>query len=45
MSQVVGPDIYFIILDGYQRADALLDSYGYDHSAFTEGLKRAWVFT
>ena len=39
MSQVVGPDIYFIILDGYQRAGALLDSYGYDNSAFIEGLK------
>jgi len=39
MSQVAGPDIYFIILDGYQRADTLLDSYGYDNSAFTEGLQ------
>ena len=39
MSQVAGPDIYFIILDGYQRADTLLDSYGYDNSAFTKGLQ------
>ena len=39
MSQVAGPDIYFIILDSYQRADTLLDSYGYDNSAFTEGLQ------
>ena len=39
MSKVAGPDIYFIILDGYQRADTLLDSYGYDNSAFIEGLQ------
>ncbi len=39
MSQVAGPDIYFITLDGYQRADTLLESYGYDNSAFIEGLR------
>ena len=39
MSQVAGPDIYFIIPDGYQRADTLLDSYDYDNSAFIEGLQ------
>ena len=39
MSQVAGPDIYFITLDGYQRADTLLESYGYDNAAFIEGLQ------
>ena len=39
MSQAASPDIYFITLDGYQRADTLLESYGYDNSTFIEGLK------
>ncbi len=32
------PDIYYIILDGYERADVLLESYGYDNSGFLDGL-------
>jgi len=28
------PDIYYIILDGYARADVLQDLYGYDNSEF-----------
>ncbi|MBI2858159.1 MAG: hypothetical protein HYX90_03675 [Chloroflexi bacterium] len=28
------PDIYYIILDGYARADSLRDIYGYDNSKF-----------
>ncbi len=34
------PDIYYIVLDGYERADTLLDSYGYDNSGFLDGLKQ-----
>jgi hypothetical protein len=32
------PDIYYIILDGYGRADALEEIYGYDNSAFIDFL-------
>jgi hypothetical protein len=28
------PDVYYIILDGYARADTLKDIYGYDNSQF-----------
>jgi hypothetical protein len=33
------PDIYYIILDTYGRADALEELYGYDNSAFLNGLR------
>jgi hypothetical protein len=33
------PDIYYIVLDGYQRADVLLEAYGYDNSGFIQALK------
>ena len=33
------PDIYYIILDGYGRADVLQDEYGYDNSAFLSSLR------
>jgi hypothetical protein len=32
------PDIYYIILDGYGRADVLADLYGIDNQAFLEAL-------
>lgn len=32
------PDIYYIILDGYGRADVLRDVYNYDNSEFLEQL-------
>ncbi len=32
------PDIYYIILDGYARADILQDLYGYDNSQFLDFL-------
>jgi len=32
------PDIYYIILDGYARADVLQDLYGYDNAGFLAGL-------
>src|SRR3972149_6041208 len=39
-----GPlDIYYIILDGYGRADVLKDEYGYDNSDFLNTL-RDWGF-
>src|SRR5574341_1867696 len=33
------PDIYYIILDGYGRADVLKNQYGYDNSDFLTALK------
>lgn len=33
------PDIYYIILDGYGRADVLKDQFGYDNSDFLNELK------
>ena len=33
------PDIYYIILDGYARADILADLYAYDNSAFLAELE------
>lgn len=33
------PDIYYIILDGYTRADILGQYYGYDNSGFVESLE------
>jgi hypothetical protein len=32
------PDIYFIVLDGYARADLLQELYGFDNSQFLEEL-------
>jgi hypothetical protein len=34
-----GPDIYFILLDGYARADILQHYYGYDNRPFLDGLR------
>jgi hypothetical protein len=34
------PDIYYIILDGYTRGDALLEDLGYDNSPFLDELRR-----
>ena len=33
------PDVYYFILDSYGRADLLEQAYGYDNSAFIEGLQ------
>lgn len=33
------PNVYLIILDGYGRADNLLNLYGHDNTAFTEDLR------
>ena len=33
------PDIYYIILDGYGRADSLKDLYGFDNEPFLEFLR------
>lgn len=33
------PDIYFILLDGYSRADVLEKYYGFDNSPFLKGLE------
>ncbi|RJP26815.1 MAG: hypothetical protein C4520_00170 [Candidatus Abyssobacteria bacterium SURF_5] len=33
------PDIYYIILDSYSRADSLKQLYGYDNSSFIDFLK------
>jgi hypothetical protein len=34
------PDIYFILLDGYSRADVLGQHYDFDNSPFLQGLER-----
>lgn len=34
------PDIYYIILDGYGRADAIQELYSIDNSAFIDSLKQ-----
>lgn len=33
------PDIYYIILDTYTRADALMNDFGFDNSSFLEELR------
>ncbi len=33
------PDVYYIILDAYTRSDLLKKEYGYDNSAFLQGLR------
>lgn len=33
------PDIYYIVLDGYARADVLRERYGFDNGAFLSGLE------
>jgi len=38
------PNIYFIILDAYARADVLKDLYHYDNSAFLNHLERKGFF-
>lgn len=35
-----GPDIYFIILDAYGRADVLEEVYDYDNQPFLDGLRQ-----
>src|SRR5262245_872869 len=34
-----GPDIYFIVLDGYARSDILSQYYQFDNSEFLDGLR------
>jgi hypothetical protein len=34
------PDVYFIVLDGYARADVLAEHYGFDNGPFVRGLER-----
>jgi hypothetical protein len=38
-AQASGPDIYFIVLDSYTGHSTLLDRFGYDDSAFLDGLR------
>jgi hypothetical protein len=33
------PDVYFLVLDGYTRADALKQDFGYDNSTFLNSLR------
>jgi hypothetical protein len=40
----VHPDIYYLILDGYGRADVLREIYGYDNSEFMGFLKERGFF-
>ena len=41
----VKPDVYYIILDGYNRADTLLDLYGYDNQPFMDNLTQMGFIT
>jgi hypothetical protein len=34
------PDVYFVVLDAYDRQDVLLSEFGYDNSNFIDGLKK-----
>jgi hypothetical protein len=38
------PDIYYIILDGYPRADVLQDTFGFDNSGFIRALEARGFF-
>ncbi len=38
------PDIYYIVLDGYGRADVLRDLYGYDNQPFLDFLEQSGFF-
>jgi hypothetical protein len=38
------PDIYYIVLDGYGRADVLKNEYGYDNSDFLNSLRELGFF-
>ena len=38
------PDVYFIVLDGYTRGDALLDDFGFDNSEFLDNLRSMGFF-
>lgn len=38
------PDIYYIVLDGYGRADVLSDLYGFDNSDFLQFLEEKGFF-
>lgn len=38
--QAATPDIYYIILDGYGRADMLQTIYGFDNSSFVDALEQ-----
>ena len=40
IESIVLPDIYYIILDGYARADILEEFYQYDNSEFIEWLEK-----
>ncbi|MCJ7625878.1 MAG: LTA synthase family protein [Anaerolineaceae bacterium] len=38
------PDVYYIILDAYGRADKLMDYFGYDNSEFLDEMKARGFF-
>lgn len=44
LSEAESPDIYYIILDGYVRADVLEDFYDYDNSSFIGALEHRGFF-
>jgi len=39
-AKTAGPDIYFIVLDGYARADVLAKYYDFDNGPFLDGLRQ-----
>ncbi len=44
LAHTTGPDIYYIVLDAYARADVLLDDYGYDNALFLAQLREKGFF-
>ncbi|MEX0787165.1 MAG: hypothetical protein WD906_07765 [Anaerolineales bacterium] len=40
-----GPDIYYIVLDGFGRRDVLQEQYGFDLAPFLESLDRLGFYT
>jgi hypothetical protein len=35
----LGPNVYVVLLDGYQRADSLMDYFGFDNGPFLEAME------
>lgn len=42
--EMVKPDIYYIVFDGFARSDVLRDLYGLDNTSFLQGLKARGFF-
>lgn len=43
-NELIKPDIFYIVLDGFGRSDVLRDLYGIDNSSFLKGLEERGFF-